>query len=609
MDRIERLKKKAAGLPATPGVYIMKNEQGDIIYIGKAKVLKNRVTQYFGLGNQHTAKVRRMVSNVEDFEYILCDSEFEAFILEASLIKQHKPKYNILLKDDKGYFYIKITDELWPRIRSVKQKENDNARYIGPYNSGFVVNQTVDEANKIFKLPQCGRTFDRRYDKPCLNFHIGLCSAPCCKKITHSDYMECIRSATSFIKGETGNAIADLNERMERCAENLDFEMAARLRDRINAIKRIREKQKVITSKYPRLDVVALVRSEGKYCFCVLNFNCCQLVDCSQYILETDQEDTAARYEFIQRYYTEGREIPPRILCDGSVDDIELLARWLTEKRGNRVEISVPQKGDGYKLVEMCRNNAAEYLSQQSNRTGAQTQALSELSELLGLSSPPRYIEAYDISHTAGHENVAGMTVFLDGKPLRSAYKRFKIKGFSGQDDYASMHEVLLRRFNEYELHKDADEGFGRMPDLILLDGGQGQLSAAKQVTDMLGITVPMFGMVKDDKHRTRAIAADGGDIVIKANRRAYTLVATIQEETHRFAVGYHRRRSRKTALSTRLVNIEGVGKKRAEMLLKHFKTLSAISDATVEELKSVGGITIPVAQNIYDYFHKQDNL
>lgn len=608
MDRIERLKKKAAKLPETPGVYIMKNAQGDIIYIGKAKVLKNRVSQYFGLGNQHTEKVRRMVSNVEDFEYILCDSEFEAFILEASLIKQHMPKYNILLKDDKGYFYIKITDELWPRIRAAKQKDDDNARYIGPYNSGFIVNQSVDEANKIFKLPQCNRTFDKRYDKPCLNFHIGLCSAPCCKKITHSDYMECVKSATSFIKGETGNAIADLTERMEKSAENLDFEMAARLRDRISAIKRIREKQKVITPKYNNIDVVSLVRSEGKYCFCVLNFNGGQLVDCSQYILETDVDEASAKYEFIQRYYTDGREIPSRILCDGVVEDYELLELWLSEKRGSRVVITVPQRGDGYKLVEMCRNNAAEYLSQQSNRTGAQMQALSELAELLGLPNPPRYIEAYDISNTAGHENVAGMTVFLDGKPLRSAYKRFKIKSFSGQDDYESMREVLLRRFNEYELHKDADEGFGRMPDLILLDGGQGQLSAARQVTDKLGIYVPMFGMVKDNKHRTRAIASDGGDIVIKANRRAYTLVATIQEETHRYAIGYHRQRSRKTALSTKLTDIDGVGKKRAEMLFKHFKTLSAIADATVEELQSVHGVNAPVAQNIYNYFHKKEN-
>lgn len=312
------------------------------------------------------------------------------------------------------------------------------------------------------------------------------------------------------------------------------------------------------------------------------------------------------RYEFIQGYYSGDREVPPVIATDGPAADGDLLVRWLSMKRGGKVELSVPQIGDKFKLVEMCKNNAAEYLSQQNNRTGAQTQAIDELAALLGLEKSPRYIEAYDISNTAGHENVAGMTVFFDGKPLKSAYRRFKIKTFEGQDDYESMREVLRRRFAEYKTHKGENEGFGRMPDLILLDGGQGQLSAARQVLNETKIDVPMFGMVKDSKHRTRAVAADGGDIVIKANRRAYTLVATIQEETHRFAIEYHRRRSRKAALSTRLTEIDGVGKTRAETLLRHFKTLSSIEDATVEELVSVNGITLPVANNIYKYFHEK---
>ena len=602
-ERIERLKNKAAALPTVPGVYIMKNADGDIIYIGKAKVLKNRVSQYFGAGNQHTLKVKKMVSNVEDFEYILCDSEFEAFILESSLIKQHKPKYNILLKDDKGYFYIKITNEAWPRIRSVKQKENDGAQYIGPYNSGFVVNQTVAEANKIFKLPQCGRTFGNRYDKPCLNHHIGICTAPCCKKISHSDYMECVRSAISFIKGEHGSAIAELTERMENAAENLDFELAARLRDRIAAIKRIKDKQKVITAKSERTDVIAMASDGGKVCFCVLQYNAGHMEDCSQYIIEFDGDYADLRYEFMQRYYSAREDFPKIILCDSAPADSELLSRWLSEQSGRMAEIAVPQKGDRYHLVSMCQNNAAEYLSQQSNRTGHQLQSLAELAELLGLSAPPEYIEAYDISNTAGSNNVAGMTVFKDGKPLKSAYKRFKIKSFEGQDDYESMREVLERRFTEYR-NNDTGYGFGKLPDLILLDGGQGQLSAVKEVMKKMGISVPVFGMVKDSKHRTRAIAADGGDIVIKANRRAYTLVATIQEETHRFAIGYHHKRARNATLKSRLTEIEGVGENRAALLLKHYKTITAISDATVEELTSVKGITLPVAQNIYKYFH-----
>ncbi len=603
MEIIDALRKKALALPTTAGVYIMKNKQGEIIYIGKAKNLKNRVSQYFGAGNQHTLKVRKMVMNVQNFEYILCDSEFEAFILESSLIKQHQPKYNILLKDDKGYFYVKITDEKWPRIRFVKQKDTGGT-YIGPYNSGFVVNQTVSEANKIFKLPQCNRSFDRFYDKPCLNYHIGICSAPCTKKISHNDYMESVESAISFLKGETGNAVADLTVRMEKHAENLDFEMAAKLRDRINAIKRIKEKQKVITEKYPLQDVVALVRLEEKYCFCVMNFSYGHLVDCTQYITDVICDEEYARYEFLQRYYSQKTEIPPRVLCDGEVADIELLTVWLTTIRGKKVELFVPQKGDQLKLVEMCKNNAAEYLSQMSNKTGHQTQALSELAELLGLSKLPKYIEAYDISNTAGFENVAGMTVFVDAKPNKSAYKRFKIKSFVGQDDYQSMREVLRRRFKEYEKEKETGTGFGILPDLIMLDGGQGQLSAAKEILTEFSLNIPMFGMVKDSKHKTRAIAADGGDIVIKSNRRAYTLISTIQEETHRFAITYHKMRSKKTALHSRLLEIDGVGKNRAELLFKHFKTLSAISDATVNELMSVKGITAPVAENIYKYFH-----
>ncbi len=603
MERIERLKNKAAALPMEPGVYIMKNESGEIIYIGKAKVLKNRVSQYFGAGNQHTLKVKKMVSCAHDFEYIICDSEFEAFILESSLIKQHKPKYNILLKDDKGYFYIKITGENWPRIRSVKQKENDGAQYIGPYNSAFVVNQTVNEANKIFKLPQCNRTFGTRYDKPCLNHHIGLCSAPCSKKISHADYMECVRSAISFIKGEHGSAISELTERMEAAAENLDFELAARLRDRISAIKRIKDKQKVITAKNERIDVIAMVSEGEKSCFCVLKYNAGRMEDCSQYIIETDDSGERSRYEFIQRYYSSREDIPRVILCDNEPEDSEILMLWLSEKRGGKVEISVPQKGDRYHLVSMCRNNAAEYISQQSQRTGHQMQALMELAELLSLKKPPEYIEAYDISNTAGFENVAGMTVFKDGKPLKSAYKRFKIKTFAGQDDYESMREVLERRFTEYR-NNDTGYGFGKMPDLILLDGGKGQLGAVKEVLARLGVSVPVFGMVKDSKHRTRAIAADGGDIVIKANRKAYTLVATIQEETHRFAIGYHHKRAKKTTLQSRLTEIEGVGENRANLLLKHYKTITAISDATVDELASVKGITAPVAQKIYEYFH-----
>ncbi|MBE6749798.1 MAG: excinuclease ABC subunit UvrC [Ruminococcaceae bacterium] len=599
--KLSALKQKANKLPLDPGVYIMKNSAGDIIYIGKAKALKNRVTQYFGSGNQHTEKVKHMVSNVENFEYIVCDSEFEALILENSLIKQHQPKYNILLKDDKGYSYIKITNDKWPKIESAKiVSEKDD--YIGPYNSGFVVKETVDEARKIFKLPNCNRSFDNP-SKPCLNYHIGLCDAPCKGNISLEDYLETIESAKDFIKfGENGkNSIEFLTEKMNAAAENLQFETAARLRDRINAINKIKEHQKVVSISYKSQDVFSSVLIGEKACVAVLIFRNYRLVDKKNFIIDGFVDKSSIYNEFLSVYYSNANDIPPRILIDCN-DDFCLTERWLSEKSGHNVQFLNPQRGEQLKILRMCQSNAAENLSEVTERTGREMGALNELAQLLGLETVPRYIESYDISNTAGSDNVAGMIVFKDARPLKQFYRKFKIKGFVGQDDYRSMAEVLDRRFNEYE--KGEDEAFKILPDLILLDGAVGQINAVLPIFQKYNINVPIFGMVKDSKHRTRAIATTGGDISIKSNRKCFTLITNIQNEVHRFAIGYHKSLHSKNTLKSELLNIKGVGKSRAEVLLKHFGSIKKIKNATVEELCTVKTINKDVAENIFRFYN-----
>ncbi|MBQ8532613.1 MAG: excinuclease ABC subunit UvrC [Clostridia bacterium] len=599
---MRELKNKANRLPLQAGVYIMKNKDGEIIYIGKAKALKNRVTQYFGSGNQHTEKVRRMVSNVDNFEYIICDSEFEALILENSLIKQNKPKYNILLKDDKGYFYIKITDEKWTRIETAKSTDG-KGEFIGPYNSGYIVKETVDEARKIFKLPDCNRNFDT-VTRPCLNYHIGLCDAPCRGKLSLNDYLENINSARDFIKhGDTeGLSIEALTEKMNTAAENLQFETAAKLRDRINAIKKIREKQKVVSISYKSQDIIATAFIGETACVEVLVFRNYRLSDKKHYFVNGFTDKTAVYNEFLQQYYLESLDIPSRIVIDTDANELNIIERWLTEKSGKKTEFINPKQGEQLKLLNMCLNNAAENLSEKTERTGREMSALNELGSLLGLNFTPRYIESYDISNTAGSENVAGMIVFTDGRPDKTRYKRFKIKGFIGQDDYRSMAEVLDRRFSEYE--KGEDEGFSTLPDLILLDGAKGQINAVLPVMKKYNLDIPIFGMVKDSKHRTRAIATTGGDIAIKSNKRAFKLVTDIQDEVHRFAIRYHKKLQSKIMIKSELLDIEGVGKTRAAALIKHFGSIKKIKEADITELSAVKGMTKASARAVFDYFH-----
>ncbi len=600
-QRLACLKLKANKLPKTPGVYIMRNSAGEIIYVGKAKALKNRVTQYFGSGSGHNEKVKKMVSLVQDFDFVLCDSEFEALILENSLIKQNQPKYNILLKDDKGYHYIKITADKWRKITTSKDTSDRRAQYIGPYYSGYVVKDTVDEAIKIFRLPDCNRSFDKP-SKPCLNFHIGRCEAPCRGKIALEEYNEAINSAISFIKnGLDDDTVKKLESKMLEAAENLNFEYAAKLRDRINAIKKLSEKQKVVMCTYPSQDVFSVVFGADLCCVGVLIFRNSRLTDKKVFFVDGNYTKDELYSEFLCRYYADEKDFPRRILLDCDISESALIAELIGNASGRKVEILHPERGEQKSLVDMCSQNAAENLALRLNRTGSQTAVLSSLQELLGLGVTPEVIEAYDISNTAGDENVAGMVVFSGGKPDKKHYKHFKIKGFSGQDDYRSMAEVLDRRFSEYE--KGTDEGFSRLPDLILLDGASGQISAVLPVMKAHNINVPIFGMVKDGKHRTRAIATTGEDIEIKGNRRLFAFITTIQDEVHRFAISYHRKKRSQKMLGSTLTEIAGVGDKTAAALIKHFRTISAIKSANIDELSAVKGVKVSTAQNIVNYF------
>lgn len=608
MADLEKLREKARKLPMLPGVYIMKNTAGQIIYVGKAKKLKNRVSQYFNRVEKHPVKVYKMVMHVADFDYIVCDSEYEALMLECSMIKQHQPKYNILLKDDKGYCYIRITQGDWPRIQAVHSQAQDDATYLGPYYSFYVVRNTVDEALKIFKLPACNRCFPRDFGKarPCLNKYIDNCMGVCSGKIGKAEYNEAFQAALQFIKGGAGASVQLLQHQMEEAAENLEFERAARIRDRIRAIDRSRDKQKVITSAEQRIDVMAVAKTADTYALQVFVFRGGRLEDLSAYTFPIMSQPEELEADFIKQYYGEHSDIPPKIYIDNVPEDCLLLQQWLTEKRGKKVEILVPKISANKALVEMCRRNASELLAKERGISGNTAAALDELARLLGLEHAPEYIEAYDISHTAGNENVGAMVTFLMGEPCKAGYRKFRIKTVTGQDDFHSMAEVLDRRFTEYHADPGSGSGFGRLPDLILLDGGTPQLNAVRPVLQKHQITVPLFGMVKDSKHKTSAIASSGGCIAIKSNRRAYTLLTTIQDEVHRFAITYHHHRAGKKALHSRLLSIPGIGEKKAALLLKHFKTVKAIAEAAEDELAAVQGISAADAKNIRIFFSKK---
>ena len=612
-EKLEQLKEKSRALPFEPGVYIMKDASGRIIYIGKAKALRRRVSQYFLRFEHHEGKVRQMVEHVDDFEYIITDSEFEALVLECSLIKQNKPKYNILLKDDKGYNYIRVTlNQPWPRIGSAKKKEEDGALYIGPYVSSFAVKETVDEAVKAFALPTCSRSFDKEAvrGRPCLNYFIHQCCAPCRGHMREEDYRENVENAVTFLKGGYDVILRQLTQRMEEYAENLEFERAARLRDRVTAIKKIRERQKVVASKVEQQDVIAFASDGCNMDFEVFIIRGGRLTDRESYMLDYISDEKAARAEFLLRYYSRAKLPPQRVTVDGEPEDKALLEQYLSQLAGKKVTITVPQKGEQAALIAMVKNNAEDKLGRLTARPDKSEKVLDELGKLLGLQGRPEYIEAYDISNTAGTGVVAGMVVFEGGRPLKSAYRKFSIKTVAGQDDYACMREVVGRRLARLaEAGKNADgnkgestTGFARMPDLILLDGGRGHVSAVKPVLAEYGMDIPLFGMVKDDKHRTRAIAADGGEIAINASRNVFTLVSQIQDEVHRFAITYHHTKQGHAAFSTRLTQAPQIGLGRAKALMKQFKTIEKLKAATEEELASAPGMTKPAAAALREW-------
>lgn len=585
----------------------MRDESKNIIYIGKAKALKNRVSQYFGSQEKHLPKVRKMVENVQDFDYILTDSEYEALVLECSLIKQNMPKYNILLKDDKGFSFIKVTKGEWRNIYAVFQKDDSDSDFLGPYTAGYTMTRAVEEAKRIYKLPTCNKVFPRDIgkDRPCLNYHLGLCSAPCGRKITHADYEKSVDDALQFLKKGSRETLDILKAEMMKASDMLDFERAAQLRDTIRSIEKSGSRQKVVESPYKEQDVFGLTVADGKACFAVLRFKDNRLYDSEHYFVDEIESGAEMRSSLLLSYYSMGRDVPPRIEIDGELDDTDAVERYLALKRGKSVSIVIPQKGDQMRLVEMCRSNASQKLCEKYVGSDRSRDALEELAVLLGLSKMPEYIEAYDISHTSGSDNVAGMVVFENGRPLKGAYKRFSVKGFDGQDDYRSMAEVLERRFDEYEKCRESgvNVGFGRMPDLILLDGGDGQVNAVLPLLKAMEYDVPLFGMVKNSKHRTSAISTGGGRIEFTAKRRAFALVTSIQDEVHRFAVAYHHKKHTKSALAGELKQINGIGDVKAKSLLTYFKTIEKIANADESELLKVKGITKKDAAEIIKAF------
>lgn len=627
--RLDYLRDKVKKLPMQPGIYLMHDKKGQIIYIGKAKLLKNRVSSYFRNVEKHTPKVYRMVENVWDFEYIVTSSEFEALVLECSFIKQHSPKYNILLKDDKGYHYIRIGAGDYGKITASHQPQKDGARYLGPYLSGYVVKQTVDEVNKAFLLPTCTRNFPQEIGKqrPCLNYHIKQCMAPCSGKISAQEYSEALEEAVNFLKGASGNIQKILTQKMMQASESLQFEKAARYRDRIRAIQGLQENQKVVSIRYEEEDVIALVQYAVKCCAVVLQFRNYRLVDKEYFMLDEmtefseealiSKESTSQgeamenvlremRTQFVLRYYNMKGSVPKSVVLDGESSCREELQEYLSQKAGRSVQLLVPQKGDQMKLLKMAKENASQQIAEQTKRTSREISALDELARLLGLHQVPNYIEAYDISNIGSETIVAGMVVFESGRPLKGAYRKFSVKSVVGKpDDYASMREVITRRLERYHQHKEEGIGFGRLPDLILLDGGRGHVAAVKPIVEQMGFSIPVFGIAKDDRHRTRTIATEDGELSVSSFRSAFDLLTSIQDEVHRFSITYSRAKHQSNAMDSALRSVEGIGEKRAKNLFIRFRTLKAMEAATLEQLEETPGMSRMAALNLYQYLHK----
>lgn len=602
----EELKLAALSLPYEPGVYLMKDAADTVIYVGKAKKLKNRVSQYFQDTASHNAKTRRMVSQVDHFETIAAATEFEALVLECSLIKHYMPKYNILLKDDKGYPYLRIDlREAYPEFTLANRAVNDGAQYFGPYGSRGRTQQVVQTIRTALRLPRCGKKFPRDIGKerPCLNFQMGLCDGWCRPEKSQAEYHRLIEQGVALLQGKHRELSLSLREEMEAAAERLEFEQAAQLRDRLRAIELLSQKQLVTAATMADTDVIGWYSTEAKSCFAVLHFVRGNLMDKDYELLRLPEDENEAISALLKQYYLQRGSAPKRILLPCAMDDAELFAQLLLEKLGRQVRIFMPQRGNGRKLVELANKNAREEAERATSAAERINGTLALLGSMLGLPEPPQRLEAYDISNTAGTDIVASMVVFVDGKPKKSDYKRFRLENMDEQDDYASMRQVLTRRFRHY---LDGDKGFAERPDALLIDGGIQHAQTVKAALQELGLSLPIFGMVKDDRHRTRALVTpDGAEIGIQTVPAVFALIGRIQEEVHRFAITYHRTLRSKRVKGSQLDEIPGIGEKRRLALLKRFGSIAAIRAASVEQLATL--LPLPAARAVYDHFHAQE--
>ncbi len=602
----KELKEKVLSLPMSPGVYLMKDKTGTIIYVGKAKKLKNRVSQYFQDSVAHSPKTRLLVSHIVNFDYIVAGSEFEALVLECSLIKRHQPKYNILLKDDKGYPYIRVDlREPYPTFTMVGKRAGDGAKYFGPYGGRFVTQQALDTIRLTLKLPGCSKKFPRDIgkDRPCLNYQIGNCDGWCQKKMTQEEYRNRIKQGILMLEGRDKELANELMAQMEAAAERLDFEAAAILRDRYRAIEALSRKQLVCSGAMADTDVVGFFEGTAKSGFTVLHFVSGSLIDKDVEVLETQVEGTREEMvsTLVKQYYLRRGLAPKDIYLPCPMGDSDLFARMLQQEYGKKVRISVPQRGDHVKMVELANSNAREEAERVSTDYERINKTLELLGSMLNLETIPSRLEAYDISNMGSDDIVASMTVFVDGQPLKRDYKRFKLEGLDGPDDYGSMRQVIERRFTHFLA---GDKGFEQRPDALLIDGGAVHADTVRRQLSAMGLAIPVFGMVKDDRHRTRALVTpQGEEIGIQTNQAVFSLIGRIQEETHRFAITYQRQLRSKRVKKSSLDNIPGVGEKRRQVLLKHFKTIKAISAASYEELSAV--VPKNTAAAVFEYYHK----
>lgn len=611
------LQTKLENLPTNPGVYLMKNDQGEIIYVGKAINLRNRVRSYFRELKPEQAKTKALVRHIADLEYILADNELEALVLECNLIKKYRPKYNISLKDDKTYPFLKITKEEYPRVVVTRKVDKDGARYFGPYPSVNELRSSLEMVHKIFPFRSCKqRTFTN--DRPCLNAHINMCCAPCVGRISKEDYNAMIDQVALFFEGKQDGLVKRLRQEMEQAAENLEFEKAARLRDQLQGVEKIMTQQKAVLGSDGDEDVIAMARGVNQCCVQIFFVRGGKLVGRENYFLRGTDDSSRSEVlaSFIKQFYLNCQFIPRTILLETELEEQSVLEQWLNEKRDGRVHLKVPKRGQAKELVELVGRNASEALNKQELEAGYQEQrihtALGELQKVLGLSQLPQRMECYDISNTQGAESVASMIVFVDGKPKKDQYRRFKIKTVEGANDYASLQEVLERRFRRglEEQQQTEEEGkFSTFPDVIMMDGGRGQVNVALSVLQALQLEIPVCGIVKDNRHHTRGLYYQNVEIPLDDHSEGFLLLTRMQDEAHRFAITYHRSLRGKRNLASILDDIPGVGEKRKKNLLKHFGSFTRIREASVEQLMETEGINRSVAEEIYRYLRSHEDL